>query len=94
MNLALYSKLIFCGWYFTNINEISLGICWATSQEDSHFTRNMLATSQENATSLEMLFKLTIHFKGKCDFTGNGVKTISLKLFYGRNRKLKRVEPC
>ena len=33
-----------------------------------HFTLNTKSTSQENVTSLEMLFKLTVHSTEKCDF--------------------------
>ena len=51
-------------------------------REKKHFTRNTLATSQENATSLAKTFKTTFHFTGKCAFTGNGAQSISLKLCF------------
>ena len=53
--------------------------------------------SQESVTSMEMAFKLTIHFPGKSDFIGNGMailhpSSVKLSLFGGI--KMIRVESC
>ena len=52
--------------YFLNPGERLYKVTSHFTQ-NSHVTGKTLATSQENATSLEMLFKVTIHFTGKCD---------------------------